>query len=160
MKKAFVILGIGCGVIALVAIVALAIVVGPHLVRFARGPQDVVITAELPGEINLGEGIILSVSVKNTSAKAQRIDSLDISQRFVEGLAVDSSEPPWTLAFTVLDDESYQFGIDIPPGEERTIRFQGKPPRAGTFSGEVDVCIGNGAICSTVPLKTTVKVLG
>jgi hypothetical protein len=160
MKKTVVILGIGCGVIAVAAIVALGVVVGPHLARFVRGPQDVVITADLPGEVAQGSELTLSITVKNTAAKAQLIDSVDVSKRFVEELAIRSSEPEWRFAFSVFDDKSYQYEIEVPPGEEKTIRFHGQPASAGTFAGEVDVCIGNGATCSSLPLKTTVKAAG
>ena len=148
--------GIGCVVVGgIVTAVAAVLFVG----RVAEGPQDVEITVNAPLKVARDEEFTIEVQVRNTSSKQRLLDSLDLADEYLAGVAIRSSEPPYRDSMHVPIDNSYsyEYRTPIPPGGTVAVRFRAQGLKAGDHTGDVDVCVDWGGSCISRPLRTLVE---
>lgn len=155
MRKLWIGLGIGCA-----ALLALAVVAGGLALYFlTRSPQDIVARVEAPLQVAAGERFTVDVHVENTARRVQTVYSVDVADAYLEGIAIERSEPPFREAFHVpLDDTmSYQFMAEVPAGGRIVLRFHAVALAPGDHDASLDVCVNSQVNFLTLPLRTRVE---
>ena len=158
-RKWIVPLIIGCGALCLVA--ALVVVLGgaAFFRWMMEEPENVNIQVDAPIMATMGETVTLQVSIENLAAEPQLLDSIDIADSYLEGLGIQRADPPFTESYPLglVDYQSFTFQRDIPAGETMNVQFYVVATRIGDWSGDIDVCIGSGSVCSTFIVRTVVE---
>lgn len=151
---------LGCLVGLLVGVCA-ASVAGYFFIRNFEvyEPEDVAITVSAPASAPPGEPFALDVRVENEALDSQLLDSIDISQTYLDGFTVQGAEPAFSDQFRipVVGYQSFTYGVSIPGNGAQLVTLELVGDVEGTFAGEVDVCINDGATCQTFAVETAVS---
>lgn len=149
------VLALGCAVVVLLT-VGLAVACYRWL---AHDPEGVRVAVEAPLEVRAGERFTLVARVANAGSEPRRLVSIDVSESYLRGLAVESTAPPFTTAGHVPIDDTmtYALGIEVPPGQSREVEFRMFAAHAGDFAGELDFCIDSEVRCVSFPARTIVR---
>lgn len=140
---------------ALPVLVATALACGGSM----SSTDDFYATVDGPAMVQRGEPFSLTITVHNSAAEVQVLDSLDVGTDWLDGVTLQGSNPPYTDAMEVpLDGTwSYSYGTEIPPGGSVDVELTAVGIESGTWRGEVDVCVGGMARFNSYPLVTTVE---
>ena len=108
-------------------------------------PKNIVCSWDSPVSVKNGERFEITVTVKNTDEKQQKLVSLDVGQEYLEGIIIEKSMPPFFESSRIPIDNtiSYSYNITIEPDEEQTIVLSAYAAKSGDFSSEVDFCINS-----------------
>lgn len=114
---------------------------------------------DAPAIVPKGQPFTVTVRVYNDASSPQKLESLDISDDWLNGVTLTSSSPAYTDASHVpLDNTwSYTYGQTIPPGGSVEIQLQATGVAPGTHRGDIDVCVGGMARFNSYPVSTTVE---
>ena len=147
---------IGCGAIIVLAGMAVA---GLVALGIWATPDDVEIAVEAPTFVAVGEQFQIVARMTNTAAEPQSLYSLDIADRYLEGVAIEAARPRFTDSYHVPIDNtwSYTFDLEVGPGEEVVVVLDATAVRPGDFQGDVDFCINNGLSFVSHPLRIVVQ---
>ena len=158
-KKVIIGLGIGCAVLCVASIIIIVIAGGALIKWGLREPENVSIGVDTPVQVTQDESVTIKVQVENTATEPQLLHSIDISSEYLAGIAVKEAEPPFVESFSIplVDMQSYTFEQEISPGTTLVVQFFGVAVKTGDFSGNIDVCINSGAICTTFTARTVVE---
>jgi hypothetical protein len=148
-------IGIGCGAVILCAVAAL-VLGGTWLGSTIKEPTDVEVEVNVPLQVRNGQGFLILVTIRDTSGKAQELDSIDISDTYLDGIAIERTEPPFLESFSILGYRSFNFAREIPANGDLIVRFFVVGVRTGDFSGDIDVCINGPGNCLSYPLRSIV----
>ena len=150
-KKLLIGLGIGCAVLCVGSVIITVIAGGAFINWGLREPENVLINVDTPLQVTKGESVIIEVQVENTATKPQLLDSIDISSEYLAGIAIKEAEPPFVESFPnpPVEIQTYRFMQEISPGTTLVVQFFGVAVKTGDFSGNIDVCINSGHICTT-----------
>lgn len=112
-----------------------------------------------PSSVSNGETFEIAVTVYNTASATQKLHSLDIADEYLEGLDVVGSDPGYDDLFHVPIDntESYEYMDEIPAGGSVVVKLTMLATDAGTWSGDIDVCVNGDARFIAYPVTTTVQ---
>jgi hypothetical protein len=107
----------------------------------------------------VGERFEIRAIATNTAQRPQKLVSLDIADEYLQGIAVEKSDPPFKEAFHVPIDNtmSYVFELPMGPGEQREVVFQAYAAHAGDHAGDVDFCINSEFAFISYPVRTIVE---
>ncbi|MGH9776840.1 MAG: hypothetical protein ACRD5I_00355 [Candidatus Acidiferrales bacterium] len=127
--------------------------------QIASGPKDVTIQVNAPLHVKVKEGFVVEVRVQNTSAQSQRLDSIDVGDRYLQGVAIQSTEPAFkqSMHVPIVNMQSYEFGQPIAAGGEVVVKFHAVAVQAGDYSATVDVCINSASSCSSHPIRAVIE---
>jgi len=158
-KKVIIGLGIGCAVLCVASVIFTIIAGGAFIKWGLREPENVLINVYTPLQVTKDDSVIIEVQVENTAAEHQYLDSVDISSTYLDGIAIVETEPPYVESFNIplVDMLSYTFEEEISPGRTLVVQFFGVAVKTGDFSGDIDVCINSGDICTTFTTRTVVE---
>ena len=148
---------LGCGGIVLFGVLLVALVL-VWVVSITKDVEGVAVVANSPLDVKAGETFDLTVEVTNEREKKHvSLASIDISEAYLSGFVLVSTEPtPKSSMHVPFDDSmSFTFEVAIPPGESRTFTFKLRAESAGIYRGDVDVCEGQRFI--TTLAQTVVK---
>ena len=122
-------------------------------------PKNVEISIEAPMSVQPGERFEIHAVVTNTGSRSQKLVALDVADEYLEGVAIESSDPPFKEAYHVPIDNtvSYVFKLPIEPGGQREVVFQAYAAHPGDHSGEIDFCINTDFTFVSHPLRTIVQ---
>lgn len=165
MKDRGLLIALGVGCLVLLACAAIVVVGGTLTGLFTIGavdsaispPTDVELGVIAPGSAKVGETFGILVRVTNTAADTQVLDSIDIQLDYLEGIRIESTDPPYSDTFEVFGYQSYTLLQDIPPGRELVVQFTASAVAAGNYRGDIDICINTGGNCTTRVLHTVVE---
>jgi hypothetical protein len=108
----------------------------------AKPPENVAYTVVTPEAVAVGETFTIDVVVSNNDTKPRTLVAVDLYRPLIEGVSVLDASPPWK---SESDDGmfmlSLSYEIVLQPGETRTIVLNCEGTRAGTWEGDIDVCI-------------------
>lgn len=152
--RVFALVGGGC--LLLVVLGGLGTCLG--LRWLATEPDGVRVEVTAPLHVTLGESFRVVAVARNTSERPRTLVDLDIARSYLDGVAVESSRPPFRDAMHVPIDEtlSHSFDLSIAPGAEARIELTMRAVRAGDFTGDVDFCIDSEVRCLSYPVRTLV----
>jgi hypothetical protein len=159
-KRIIIGVGIGCALGCVVAIIVAGVAGGAFVAWLAEEPEQVVVDVDLPVLVTKGESFVIEVQIENTAPHAQVLDSIDIGVAYLDGIAIQGTEPAFVNSsrYTFLEEfQSYDFQQNIPPAERLQVQFYAVAAKPGDFSSDLDVCINDGANCLTFPVRTVVE---
>lgn len=122
-------------------------------------PQDVEVMAEAPVSANVDEPFKVVLTVRNTGPETKTLVDVDIADEFLEGVVVQSMDPPFKDAMHVPFDntQSYSMDLPVPPGQTVTVTVSAYAAHAGDWAGDVDFCIDSAVACISYPMRTIVR---
>jgi hypothetical protein len=152
-------IGAGCAVLCLVGGVIFLFAGGAFYSWIMEEPENVVIEVKVPATVDLDEKFVIEVQVINTAPESQSLKGIDFELKYLEGILITESAPRFTESFelSLVEFMSYSFEENIPSGESVVVRFSALAILKGNFSGDVDVCINDVAICTTNNVRTVVR---
>jgi hypothetical protein len=109
-----------------------------------------------------GEEYTLVLTIRNESGREQRLVDLDIADSYLDGVVLQSSEPPFSSSQHVPVDRSVSHSYDrsIPAGGTLSIRLQALALRPGDFAGDFDLCINHSYACLPHHVRTVIRPAG
>lgn len=122
-------------------------------------PKNIVVGVEAPLQVNNGDEFIIVATVKNTASKRQTLASLDLSDAYLDGIAILRTEPDNEESFHVpLDNTvSYVFKLPIEAGEQLEMKLHVKAIKQGDYSGDIDFCINSDTSFLSKSIRTIVQ---
>jgi hypothetical protein len=124
-----------------------------------QGNEGLAFRVEAPLQVEAGAPVEILVSVENNTADEGLLQSIDISLDYLEGIAVESSQPMFSQSSLLEfgpEMRSYAFLRPVPAGGVEQVTFSGIAVKEGDFSGEVQVCMGMIPVCDTFVIRTIV----
>lgn len=144
----------GTAVIVLIA----RILVGSVL----KEPVTVEVQVRAPERVVVNEPFAVTLQLNNLVTATQMLHSIDIEDDYLEGIRLERSTPVYSAvhALPLTNFTSFEFGQEIPVNtngiQVTVIDLLFVAEEAGTFSGIIDVCLGDGTLCLAQPLETAV----
>ena len=121
-------------------------------------PVEVAVAA--PARARVGERFTIEIAIDNPTLEAHQLDSIDIDLSYLEGVEIMGSSPPYHETFLLtplLPQRTFSFDTTIPAGETMVIELQAMPRPAGSYSGNIDVCIKSGGNCRATLLRAEIE---
>jgi hypothetical protein len=104
----------------------------------------------------VGTNFTLSLTVHNGANKAQQISEITITNAFMgNGLLFVSGQPEMKKLSVVDGGVKYSLIQPVMPFDTSPVEIQFSAKRAGTYSGEIQVCFLSG-VCTKNTIHTTV----
>lgn len=127
--------------------------------QIASGPKDVTVQVNAPLHVTVKQEFVVEVRVQNTAARSQKLDSIDVGDRYLQGVAIQSTEPAFKQSMHVplVNMQSYEYGQPIAAGGELVVKFHAVAVKAGDYSATMDICINSGSSCSSHPIRAVVE---
>jgi hypothetical protein len=154
-------IGLGVGCLVLGGCTALVVALGfgslSAIGSAIEAPSDIDLGVIAPATVQLNEGFSILVRIRNLAAQQQSLDSIDIADGYLAGVAIQGSDPGYSDAYSIFGYQSHTYRIPIPAGTELIVQFRAVAVQAGDFRGDMDVCINTGTHCLTRPLRTVVS---
>lgn len=88
---------------------------------------------QYPLTVSKNQEFDITVTVKNNATKTQTLNSIEISDEYLEGIEITTSDSINEGSYYFLTGQYYEYYYDIPPGEEEIITFRTKTIKAGDF---------------------------
>jgi hypothetical protein len=145
-----------CGAIGFFAVLAFA---GAG-VGGTAGIDAAQISVSVPPSANQGDTVSIQITVQNPTGQNMDLDSIDIDNTYLNGIAITGSSPSFTEQYSLepfLPQESFTFHQNVPAGGSLTVLFTGTAVGSGTVSGALDVCIDDGADCKGTTIQTVIN---
>ncbi len=116
-------------------------------------------TIEAPLRVTVGDIFEVAVTIQNTSRKPQTLVSIDIWDRYLAGIAIVGSNPPFRQAYHVpLDNTvSHEFDREIPGNGSIVVTLTAEALAPGDYDSYFDACINTGFSYLTQPIRTLVE---
>ena len=123
-----------------------------------KTPEDIVFSIEAPMRATVGDTFEIAVTIQNTSPKPQTLVSLDIWDRYLEGIAIVDSNPPFKQAFHVPIDNTvaYEYDRQIPGNGTVVVTYTVEAVKPGDYDSYLDACINRETSFLTQPIRTIV----
>ena len=156
MKKSNTVLLI-CGGIA--GVLCLSCIGGIAWVySIAKAPENINIQVDAPLEVSNGDRFVVTIRIENTASETQVLHSIDVWDRYLEGIAIVSTEPAYRQSYHVPIDntQAFEFYRDIGPYETITIKLNATAVSPGDFNSFFDACINSDISYLTYPIRTVV----
>jgi len=163
-NKVFIWIAVGCLGIIVCAVAVVMFGFGGLVWLGSQPPPDnvtVFVGHSLLADV--GDDVQITVSITNTSSESLKLDSIDFSLNYLEGINITQVDPPYT-DITKYDSlgggesfQSFNFSQTIEPNETLRVVFDAKAVLPGSFSGTVDVCIDSFFNCTTKIISTTTE---
>ena len=131
----------------------------PMMASGCGSPKDIEIGIEAPLQVEKGDEFVVVARVANTATKTQTLVSLDIGDKYLDGIAIVKTEPGYKEASHVPIDNtmSYVFKAPVEAGEEIQVLLYAKAIKSGDYKSEVDFCINSEFSFLTKPVRTIVE---
>ena len=141
-KKKIVLLG--CGIPLLVSVILVGLIIG-WVIHVSQDVKGVSLSIDSPLDIKVGDTFKVTVNVKNEREKKMlMVSDIDISDDYIGGFVLVSTEPSPRSSMHVPFDNSISYTFDTPisAGDTKSYTFVLRAIQPGVFRGDVDVCEG------------------
>lgn len=137
----------------------LILVSGILLMTSCGSPKNIEVEVECPVETQRGSSFDIIVTVRNIANKPQKLVSLDVGDRYLDGVAVVKTEPKFSESSHIPIDNSvsHVFNETIPANGELKVVVNAKAVKTGDFSDDLDVCVNTSYSFLTTQLRTVVS---
>lgn len=121
--------------------------------------KGISVAIESPPEVKAGEPFEIRAIVTNGGSESARLDSIDIGDSYLEGVTLQSSEPPWgdTMHVPVDNTVSHEYQATVPAGASFTVTFKAQASQPGRFSGDFDICVNSAFNCFFEKISTEAR---
>ncbi len=122
-------------------------------------PENISVDILAPLQVKKGDEFVITACVSNSAKNGQTLVSLDIGDKYMEGIAILKTDPNHKEASHVPIDNtmSYVFRLPVQPGEEKRVLLHAKAIKAGDFNSEIDFCINSDVMFLTKGVRTIVE---
>lgn len=120
-------------------------------------PKDIGFKNDLPIEVNQGEEFVFTITINNDDTKEREVRSIDISNKFLEGVAIVRTEPQVKQEYDAFGQRIFEFKSKMSQKSENKFIFTAKAVKVGDFSGDLDICIDGDSSCIFSKVRTIVK---
>ena len=122
-------------------------------------PKNIDVDVQVPPTAKSGQEFVITATVENHAATAQKLISLDIGDKYLDGVAILSTEPNYkdTMHTPILKTRSYEFDLMVKPGEKIQVLLHAKAVKTGDFNSEIDFYINSNSSSLTRSLRTIVE---
>lgn len=122
-------------------------------------PANIAVDIDVPLQVKQGEEFTITMTVTNTAPETQKLVDIDIGEKYMEGIALVSTDPvPLEVFHTPLVNmTTYSFNRDIGPGQQAVVTFHAKALKAGDYSTNIDFCINSSTTFLTKNIRTLVE---
>ncbi len=146
------------GIALLLAPVALVLFfVGGFTLSTLLQPQDIEIRVDAPLVVNQGEPFEIKLHAQNKGDTQVTLVAIDISQEYLRGIVIDSSDPPFSASEEILWIVSHFYDLSIPAGQEIEITLQAHGEVQGNYYEWFSFCIDSEMTCLDYEVLTTVQ---
>lgn len=117
------------------------------------------IVVESPNVVSANEEFVITNHIINYSQEIQEVYSLDISDSYLENIAVLSTTPGYRdVQYIPLDDTwSHSFRTPLLPNDTLTVELHCMATSTGLFRGTIDYCINSDYDFVTRSINTVVE---
>ena len=124
-----------------------------------KSPENIVFTIEAPLRVTSGDDFEIVVTIENTSTKPQTLVSIDVWDRYLEGIAIIASSPSFRQAFHIPIDNTvaYEFNREIPGNGSLIVTLSAQALAPGDYDSYIDACINSEVSYMTQPIRTLVE---
>lgn len=114
---------------------------------------------QAPSNVRKGDNFVVTATVRNSASKPQTLVSLDVGDKYLEGIAILKTDPNHQEATHIPIDNtmSYVFNLPLKPGEARQILLYAKAVKAGDYYSEIDFCINSDTSFLSKTVRTVVE---
>jgi hypothetical protein len=122
-------------------------------------PKDIDVDLQAPPTAKMGQEFVITATVDNHAATAQKLVSLDIGDKYLAGVAILATEPNYkdTMHVPIDNTRSYIFDLPVKPGQKAQILLHARAVKTGDFDSQVDFCINSNSSFLSRSLRTTVE---
>lgn len=137
----------------------LAIVLAALTCGCGGTPKDIDVDIQAPPVAKSGQEFVITATVENHAATAQKLISLDIGDEYLDGVAILSTEPNYhdTSHVPMLNRRSYEFDLPVKPGEKVHVLLHARAVKKGDLNSEIGFYINSNSSSLTRSLRTTVE---
>ena len=123
------------------------------------GPENIGVEIDVPTRVAAGESFEITAHITNTDDETRILDSIDIGDEYLEGIAIISSDPMYSQTFHIPIDNtmSHTLLTPIEAGETLSVTFTAEALTTGDYAGAFDVCFDHGANCLFLSVRTLVE---
>lgn len=122
-------------------------------------PEDITVATDVPVYVEAGEQFAFTITVQNTASEPQTLNSIDISESYLDGITIRSTSPAYSqsIPIPIADMQSYEFHRTIPAGGSLDVTFNATALQPGDYSGGVDIVINQDWSYLSRALRTVVE---
>ena len=122
-------------------------------------PKDIDVDIQAPPVAKSGQEFLITATVENHAATAQKLISLDIDDQYLDGIAILSTEPNYhdTSHVPILNQRSYEFDLPVKPGEKVHVLLHARAVKTGDRNSEINFYINSNSSSLTRSLRTIVE---
>ena len=120
---------------------------------------DIEIEIASPEVVNVNQAFEIQWLIRNDSANQQTLVDIDLADEYLQGIVIESSDPPFSASEheAIGSYVSYSFDLPIPPEQTTEITFSALGKVPGDYSGVIGFCINSRLSCLEYELLTTVE---
>ena len=151
--------GLGCVIVSLATCI-IALLIGIIFFNWAfQEPDNARVHLQIPASVKQGETFGLVVLVESLEIRPLLLNGIEISPDYLAGIRIEESAPPFieTTERPYSHDQAFSYNLTLEPGEIVAIEFSAVGQEAGTFSGELDVCVDGMVRCLSYAIQTRVE---
>ena len=121
--------------------------------------EGIVATVEAPFVVVKGNTFTITATIENLLDSEQKLDSINIGDAYLEGVAVTGSSPSFSGTWHVPIDNtiSHTFEIPIPARETLTVTFSVTALTLGDFEDAFNICVNGPTSCIFKRIRTLVE---
>ncbi len=129
------------------------------LEEIGNAPKDVTVQVNAPLYVSVKQEFVIEVRVQNTSSRPMSLNSIDVGDRYLQGVAIQKTEPAFrqSMHVPVVNMQSYEFGQTIPAGGELLVKLNAVAVKAGDYAADMSICINGPSTCASHPVRAVVE---
>lgn len=129
------------GISFIIAPVAVFLVIGTY--NFLSEPEvkDIEVLITSPEVVKVGEPFKIRFDVRNEAAYEQELSTIWIADEYLQGIVIESSDPPFLFQLPLFGSTVYNYALPIPRGQNIEITLSAHGKALGEYNGQFEVFI-------------------
>lgn len=106
-------------------------------------PQNIEVSVDAPAKAEPNQSFVIKAKIRNSGSEPQKLLTIDFPDRFVEGIYIERTEPPYLESKhnAGINTVSYKFNMPLQGGGEQLITIDARAVREGDYRGEVSFVV-------------------
>lgn len=122
-------------------------------------PQNIDVSVDAPAKAEPNQSFVIQTKIRNTGSEPQKLLTIDFPDKFVEGIYIERTEPPFleNKHNAGINTVSYKFNMPLPGGSEQLITIHARAVREGDYRGEMSFIVNKDWCALGHPIRTIVS---